>query len=1031
MQSKELPEAGVAQWRLIVALLAAMAMSAAVVALYIEATTSGSLSLGLSAVALSLASIALVSAMYGRRLVGRTAAAVAAEPVDSAVMQPVPAAKVVTLDQIPALVAAVDATHRILFANEALARFVAWQRDALPGKTIDEALSEVNVAEVRAEFDEVLRGTAVKFEWDFVRATQRSARLEVQLTPELAEDGTVTGYRLYAVDLTELSRALDSTRRAERRLRIIMDQIPVTITYIDADYHYRYINRAQELWLGKTHDEVVGRAVREVVDQKVWADIQPNLQAALAGETVQIERQRVDRAGNPVWHSGRHVPDVNDEGVVVGTYTVFLDITQRALAERALRESEHALRAAKESAEAASKAKSQFLANMSHEIRTPMNGVLGMAELLLATRLDAKQRRFAETIHRSGGALLNIINDILDFSKIEAGKMELERVDFGLRKIAEEVVELLAERAAEKGIELTCQVSDALAPAFVGDPLRLQQVLANLVSNAIKFTSRGEVALEVVPAPAQLLPAKPGSDASGTGILFRVRDTGIGMTKETIARLFSPFMQADGSTTRKFGGTGLGLAICRQLVEMMGGVIGAESHVGAGSTLWFTVPLDVATDFVEQRPSHPALAGIRALIVEDNATNRAILQHQLSEVGMRIEAAEHGAHALSILKAAAERGEPYQLVVSDQKMPVMDGLALAASIGADPLLVETPMILLTSVDSPGEVIAARAAGIRAHLQKPVRQSELVRTIADVLRLESNAANTLPVLTVEPTLIDARVLLVEDNPVNRDIGMEMLESLGCSVALAEDGAVSVQQVREEQFDLILMDCQMPVMDGFVATAEIRTYEQRLAAEGRPPHRTPIIALTANAMQGDRERCLEAGMDDYLTKPYSRDQLAAALTRWLKTADEAPVGAPTGSQVATGQAQEPRTQAAAPASQPDSDEPLLDPTVLAGIRQLQRPGREDVVARVIQVYATEAPRLLVRLHEALDHADAEEVRRAAHSLKSCSASVGAVRVAALCKEVEARGRAQNLAGVEAMIDALGTEYERAAVALREIA
>ena len=374
------------------------------------------------------------------------------------------------------------------------------------------------------------------------------------------------------------ARTAQALRRSERRLRVIMDQIPVTISYIDAELHYRYINRAQEQWLGRTAADVVGRAVRDLVDEQVWADIAPNLTDALAGHHVPLERHRIDRNGNPVWHSGRHVPDINEEGKVVGVYTVFFDITQRAVAERQLREREAELRAAKEAAENASRAKSEFLANMSHEIRTPMNGVLGLTELLLETPLDSQQRPFVETVRSSGESLLSIINDILDFSKIEAGKLETETLDFDLYQSVEDVVQLLAPRAHAKHLEIGCRIDERLPHALRGDPYRLRQVLANLIGNAVKFTENGEVLVDVSPQDDWTL-------------RFAVHDTGIGIDDEARQRLFQAFEQADGSTTRRFGGTGLGLALSQSFMGLMNGRIKVRSEKGRGSTFTVEMPL--------------------------------------------------------------------------------------------------------------------------------------------------------------------------------------------------------------------------------------------------------------------------------------------------------------------------------------------------------------------------------------------------------------------------------------------------------
>ena len=920
------------------------------------------------------------------------------------------------LDLIPAIVAYIDGEQRLRWVNVAFASWAGRERNAVIGQSVEEVVGQSNFAAVRRSFVEAVLGVPAKCEWEYDHPERGTVRLQMALTPDGREEGTLAGFQMFAIDVTDQHRAIATARSAERRLGAILDHVPVTITYIDADYRYCYINRAQEVWLGKMSGEVVGRSVQELVTPAVWADVEPKLKAALAGEVVQIERQRVNRAGRTVWHSGRHVPDVNENGNVVGTYSVFFDITQRKLAEQALLDNNE-MRIAKEAAEAASQAKSQFVANMSHEIRTPMNGVLGMAELLLDTTLDANQRRIARTIHYSGSALLGIVNDILDFSKIEAGRMALEHIDFDLRQLCEESVELLAEQAARKGIELTCQIADQIGPVFVGDPLRLRQVLTNLVGNAIKFTETGEVSVEILPAPAAAPPPRPESaeSAPSVGILFRVRDTGIGMSKGDLTRLFAAFSQADGSTTRRFGGTGLGLAISKRLVELMGGSIGAESEPGEGSTFWVTVRLDVGKEKIERRPTLPALIGMRVLVVEDNSTNRRILRHQLGTLGMRVDIAEHGALALEGMRLAATRGAPYELVVTDQRMPVMDGIALATAVKADPLLSGVPFILITSVDSADSVVAARKAGIAARLTKPVRQSKLVHAIANVIQIGPKQFDGATTEQSPLPQIRARILLVEDNLVSQEVGIMMLKTLGCVIAVAEDGSVAVRLASEERFDLILMDCQMPVMDGFAATAAIRAREaavKRSSSDTAPP-RIPIIALTANAIKGDDEQCLVAGMDDYLTKPYSRQQLAKVLERWLR---------PNGPAAASAEA----TREAG-VSMEQSDEDLIDPAPLAMIRQLQQPGTDDVAARVVQTYCADAPKLIERMKESLQSADAETLRRAAHSLKSSSASVGVKRVASLSKEVEILAKANDLVHLDAMIAAIDAEYLRGARAL----
>jgi PAS domain S-box-containing protein len=663
-------------------------------------------------------------------------------------------------------------------------------------------------------------------------------------------------------------------------LQALIHALPDRIYAKDTLSRFTLNNRAHLAALGVlTQEDALGKTDADFRPAAIAAASLADDSRVLMGEAiVNREEISVQPDGSQVHLLTTKVPLRDASGQIIGLVGVGKDVTARRHAEEELKRANRRLeettreatRLAAEAAEA-NAAKSEFLANMSHEIRTPMNGVIGMTGLLLDTDLTPEQRQFGEVVRTSADALLSLINDILDFSKIEAHKMEIERLEFDLRSTVEGATELLAPKAFEKGLRLAGFVAPNVPAQLRGDPGRLRQVLINLAGNAVKFTERGEVVIRV-----ELV----AEDPQTATLKFTVTDTGIGIPAPHLARLFQPFTQMDGSTTRRYGGTGLGLAISRQLVELMGGEIGADSVVGEGSTFWFTLPLERQPESAARQVfTFADVEARRILVVDDFATNRQLVVALLSQWGCRPAEASSSADALRLLGEAAASGDPFDAAVLDMQMPDVDGLTLGRQIKADPLVAGTALVMMTSIGQPGDGRAARNAGFAAYLTKPVKSQHLHDCLALALgRRADPAAGAAPLITrhtiaeAKATSGKARILVVEDNRVNQIVILAMLRKTGYTADVVANGREALAALTTSRYDLVLMDCQMPVMDGYEATLEIRKAE--------PPMRNlPVIALTASAMEGDRDRCLAAGMDDFIAKPVTADAVAAVLERWL--------------------------------------------------------------------------------------------------------------------------------------------------------
>ncbi|NWG14069.1 MAG: response regulator [Acidobacteria bacterium] len=886
-------------------------------------------------------------------------------------------------DGAPDMLFAMDLDGGIVSVNRAVEQTTGYSREEARRMNFLQAVAPGQRPEALRILEQARLNTLqASRELDVIARDGRTLTLDVSMKL-LSHDGKPVGIVVNARDATARAAAERALREAEQKYRAIFENAVEGIYQSTLEGRLISCNPAMARIFGYPSPE---EFMEEVTDPNTQVYKDPGRRADFVrlvqekGVISDFEAQVYRRDGSVIWTSETARAVYDPQGKLVCFEGFLEDITQRKKAEEEIRR-------AIDAAESASRAKGEFLANMSHEIRTPMNAIIGMTELLLETRLDPEQREYLQTIKTSADSLLTLINDVLDFSRIEAGRLELHPVDFSLRESLSATLSLLALRAHQKGLELGCNILPDVPDSLHGDPERLRQIIINLVGNAIKFTDKGEV---IVHIESEVL------EPSRATLHFNITDTGIGIPADKQEPIFSAFVQADGSMSRRYGGTGLGLAISARLVELMGGEIWVESEPGKGSCFHFTACLGIQAGAVAGETCPEELRGERVLIVDDSDVNRRILQSMVLNWWMRPRVISDARTAIDVLKSARETGKPIGIVLMDGMMPGVDSREVAARIKSDPDLGSTAVIVLTSSALPDYARSCLEAGADACLAKPVKQAELSKTMANLVT--RRAAPPAAPERVAAAQRGLHVLLVEDNPVNRQIAIRLLEKRGHAVRSAGSGREALEILEGCHFDIVLMDVQMPEMDGFEATAAIRRREESTGSH------IPIVAMTAHTMKGDRERCLEAGMDDYISKPIRPQILDEKLHALVASC-------PLGGAAADG------GQARAEVIERDD--------VLARFG-----GDFEFLASSFELFRADYPSLVRALRDAVSTGDPAAVERAAHTLKGAVSNFVAKAAAAAALRIEKMGRERELAGAREALAHLEHEVERFLPAMSDL-